>query len=285
MRQFFASLSSSAQTQEQKSVKFGFITDIHWALYNNGSPFYYVDGLAQWEEAIAEFNTQQVDFVLNNGDITDGDVGGGGITSTNQQLYMAQMETAAQALTMPYYYTLGNHDMDTGTKADVAANLSIAPPYYYYFDVNGIRFIVLDSCYNLDQDGSDYANGDYYQPPDAADKYIPPTQRAWLQSTLASASGKCVVFAHHPFSEPDGDNEHQINNSDAVRAILENSGKVINVFMGHEHLNGSNLVNGIPYHKMDDTASQNLSNTTYAIIDIDEAYNVKVTGYGTQTSY
>ena len=71
-----------------------------------------------------------------------------------------------------------------------------------------------------------------------------------------------------------------IQNAETVRTILQESGKVLACFDGHNHNGGHNIIEGIHHYTLkamvDGSGSENSS---YAIVEITPDNNIIVTGY------
>lgn len=59
-----------------------------------------------------------------------------------------------------------------------------------------------------------------------------------------------VADPHYADIDPSADGRHLVRNAAEVRALLEASGKVRAVIMGHQHCGGEGIVNGIPYYAL-----------------------------------
>jgi hypothetical protein len=259
---------------DRSLVRFGFFTDLHYADKDPASNRFYRDAPAKLADAVSLFNSRGVSFVYNNGDLVDGS---GSRTATLAAL--STVMTTVNTATAPRYHNGGNHDYEQLDLADYAGGTGMDPTGYYFFDVNGIRFITLDACYSADSDSSHYDKSNFtYQ-----DTYVPPTQRAWLTATLASAAGKVVIFCHQILHSQVG--ASMVKNSDAVRTILEASGKVIGVFAGHAHINDYVKKNGIPYWTMQAAAEGAHPLNAYAVISVRPDFSIEIEGFSQQTTW
>jgi metallophosphoesterase (TIGR03767 family) len=99
---------------------------------------------------------------------------------------------------------------------------------YYFHDLGRFRFVVMDTV----------------NPNGYADGSLDPAQFAWLQATVASATGKAVVvFSHHtsktmdnPFVATGGDPQPRVL-GDEVTTYLLSQPRVIGWVNGHTHRN------------------------------------------------
>lgn len=182
------------------------------------------------------------------------------------------------ALNGDRFYALGNHDQDHLTKAQFFGATGMTSGHYS-FDRGGVHFVVLDANYRSDSDSDPYAPGNYSWNVN----YVPPGQRAWLEADLAATDLPTLVFCHYRLDAAGGD--YAVNNAAAVRSILETSGKVKAVFTGHQHINGLQRVNGIPYCLMMAMTEGQYPTTAYALISVRSDNRVTVFGRGQQWSF
>lgn len=117
-------------------------------------------------------------------------------------------------------------------------------------------------------------------------------QVGWLKKDLKKTNKKTIVFVHHSLAEENlkyhfwfenRPNVCLIQNREEVRNIIEDSGKVVAVFMGHLHWNRPNNHNSIPYFTLQsmvqDIDRKGFPSNSYTIIDIDKkSINVNIKG-------
>src|SRR5690606_19616558 len=129
-----------------------------------------------------------VDFILTGGDNADVDAMKNNQRETATQLYRDYKETADRS-SLPFYYTIGNHDRywadgaDGGTYGEKLFE-SFFGKTYYSFEHKGWLFIVLNSTQVCD--------GQYC---------VNPAQQQWLTELLTQipANQPIVVSTHVPF--------------------------------------------------------------------------------------
>ena len=223
-------------------VKFGVVTDIHHADRDKAGNVDYRGALAKLQAAVTRLEGRGLDFIIELGDFKDHS---GSVSATLAKL--DEVEAAFAAFSGGHYHAMGNHDTDCLTKDEFFSHVSntgfSAAKGYYSFVRGGVTFIVLDANFNSDSDTAHYSQGNW----DWTVAYIPPTEREWLKTTLAAAPGPAVVFCHQRL---DAAGAHPVKNAAAVREIIENSGKVIGVFAGHEHWGGRSCANGVSYYTL-----------------------------------
>ncbi len=233
----------------QQSCRIALATDSHYALKDDLDDKCYADALLKMEEFVKTVNQLDCDFAMHLGDFKDEDL----VPNEESTLdYLKKMEHEFSKFEGPRFHCLGNHDLDSITKKQflqIAENSGIdhegIEPVsgHYSFDLNSLRFIVLDA--NFDEAGKDHffrKGGDWQQP------WIPPRELKWLEKTLESSPFPCVIFIHHPLYAyvKNGHSYHVVNHMD-VREALESSGKVLAVLNGHMHEEMFQELNGIKY--------------------------------------
>lgn len=250
-------------------LSFGMVTDSHYADINVSGNRYYRDSIDKMAEAIALFNSQQLDFLMETGDYKDK-----GADAAQTISFLQAIETAFQQFNGPTYHVLGNHDTDNISKTQFLANIvntNIDPAgKYYSFDFNSVHCVVLDANYR--SDGVDYDSGNF----DWTDANIPPAELTWLQQDLAATSFPTLVFIHQLL---DGVGTVYVKNAPAVRTVLENSNKVMAVFQGHYHEGRISQINGIHYYTLIAmvVGSYPPSNS-YATVEV-QSDQIIITGY------
>jgi hypothetical protein len=262
---------SSPEKSISAPLRFGLITDSHYADRNTAGSRYYRDSLSKVGASIALFNDQKVDFVIETGDFKDQAEPADEASTIS---YLRAVEKVFQKFNGPTYHAVGNHDVDSISKPQFLANIEntgIDPKRSYYsFDARGVHCIVLDA--NFKNDGSNYDHGNFKW----TDANIPAIELGWLENDLAAAKGPAIVFLHHPLNSK---GRHYVNNAADVRSILENSGKVTAVFQGHDHAGGHNLINGIHYYTMKAMCKGPFpQNNAYAVVEV-SADRIIINGY------
>ncbi len=205
------------------ALRFLAFTDLHHEpeTFPHDAPAFMRRILARGKDAAASFAIQLGDFLHNlpiNGWLAD---------------EYAEAE-------LPTYNVFGNHDTDRNEMGRILEMYRIERSYYH-FDREGYRFIVLDPNYS-------FVNGEltHYAPgvPQGAG-YIPPEQIAWLERTIAEASGPCILCSHQSLERTDG-----IANRDEVWRVIcaANRRKPRSVILcvnGHYHNDYCTVVNGV----------------------------------------
>ncbi len=270
-----------ASFKANPKLRFGLVTDLHFARAETVGTRYYSQSIIKLNDAINLFNTQDMDFIIELGDFKDE-----GRPSDRQETidFLAEIENAFQDFRGPLYHVLGNHDMDSISKEDFLTNIKNhgqeKAKNYYSFVSERIKFIVLDANYN--EDGSDYDAGNFHW----TYSMVPDDQRAWLDNELKNSSLPALIFVHQlldPFSGVSGN--HCVRNADEVTEILEKYNNVIAVFQGHYHSGNHSYRNGIHYFTMSAMVEGSLpENNSYAIVEIDGDLNINIQGFANSSS-
>lgn len=264
-----------AGTHNQKSVdarsilRFGVVTDSHYADIETSGTRVYRQSLAKMRECVELMNEKDAEFMIHLGDLKNG--------APDRNLeHLRLIESEYARFKGPRYHVLGNHDMDSLSKTDfqsVVENTGIASnETYYSFERGAIHFVVLDANFTSDGDGYDRGNFHWTDP------NIPEDQLRWLQEDIYSSNRPVVVFVHQLLDSDEG--SHYVNNAAGVRAILERSQNVLVVFQGHQHRGQYNKVSDIHYYTLKAMVEgSGAENNAYAVVDILDDFTVSITGY------
>lgn len=265
--------SRPARGAIEEPIRFGLVTDCHYANREPAGSRHYRDSLAKLTECIESLNAQDLEFLVELGDFKDQDAPP---VETQTLDYLRRIETVFRGFDGPRFHVLGNHDMDSLSKPQFLAeaeNTGIPrEKNFYSFDIKGLHGIVLDANYR--GDGADYDHGQF----DWTDANVPPAQLDWLTKDLAAAAGPAVVFIHQRL---DGEGNLFVRNAATVRRILADSGKVVAVFQGHHHPGGYSRLNGIHYYTLRATVEgPGLENNAYAVAELHPNGDLAIVGYG-----
>jgi predicted phosphodiesterase len=261
-------------------VRFGMISDIHYADREPARNRYYNQSLDKLHEFIGLMNKQKVDFIVELGDFKDQDLVP---NQENTLKYLTDVEAVFQQFNGPTYHVLGNHDMDGITKTQFlehVENTGIPKDRNYYsFDRKGVHFIVLDGNYTAD--GKDY-NADDYR---GVESWIPENQVQWLREDLKPNTLPVIVFIHQLLGDSKG-MKKSAQNAAEVREVLEHSGKVLCVFEGHVNSERHSVIRLIHYYSLISTVEGNgLKNNSYVTVDVYKNGGIKIHGYRQASSH
>ena len=280
-------ISNTLVSQLAKSplFSFGVVTDVQYADQNNAGTRYYRLSPKKFTEAVATFNQQKVDFILNLGDYID----------KNFSSYDT-LNPIADRLKMPHYHALGNHEfsVNDNEKDKILAKENLKKPYYSVVKKNW-RFIILNG-----NDVSLHANRkesmEYKEAEDLLKKLkaeglphaqtyngaIGKDQLSWLRSELETAQKKKekVILADHFPLHPDGATE-LLWNAKEVRTLIESFPNVFAFLNGHVHKSQYMLQNGVHYVTF--RGMVELDENAYAIIDVYDD-RLEINGYGKEAT-
>ena len=266
----------SCKNTTEKPVRFGFMTDSHYADRDVAGTRYYRDSIPKMQEAIQELNSQNLDFLIHLGDFKDQ---GPEAKPEDTLRYLEAIEGVFQEFEGAKYHALGNHDVDSIRKETFLENIrntgQETTQNYYSFDAGGFHFIVLDA--NYDADGKDHF---FAEGSDWEDANIPEKDLKWLRNDLAQNEKPKVVFCHHPLYEfyKEGSKFH-VTNYKAVQQILQESSWVVACLHGHVHKEDVTIIEGINYiTRLGMVDYEGLENNSFSIVELTER-QLKIEGY------
>jgi len=263
---------NSTSSAKLYRVRFGIVTDCHYADADTLGTRYYRESLDKLAECVKLMNPERVDFLIELGDIKDQN---SPPVEQRTLSYLQAIEKVFQGFNGPTYHVLGNHDLDSISKKQFLSrveNTNIEFGLgYYSFDLNSLRCVVLDANYRTD--GIEYDHGNF----DWTDANIPSEELDWLREDLAAAPGPVIVFIHQLL---DGTGSVYVNNAADVRQILQSSGKVLAVFQGHHHSGSYGNIAGIHYYTLKALVEgSGPENNSYAIAEVHPDGSITITGY------
>lgn len=256
-------------------LKFGMITDLHYAdIVPSGSRFYR-DSLEKLAVCVAEMNSQQVDFLIELGDFKDQ-----GVDEATTLKYLEDIEGVYARFNGSRYHVLGNHDMDNISKEQFFSRITNtgieSGRSWYSFDNKGWHFVVLDA--NFLQDGTPYNKGNF----NWRQAWVPQIELDWLGADLAATTLPTVVFVHQLLEQDSGN--LYVRNAAEVRSVLEGSGRVKAVFQGHHHSGAYALLNGIHYYTLKGAIEgAGVGNNAFATVGL-AGNRIVVEGFGKAVS-
>ncbi len=261
----------------RRGVRFGLVTDPHYADTNPAGTRFYRESLGKVREAVDALRQAGVEFLVELGDLKDMVAGE---PDTRTLSYLTAIEAEIARFGGPTYHVLGNHDMDNMSKAQFLAgvvNTGIVPNRAYYaFSRGGIRFVTLDAC--CLKSGADYDHGNF----DWRETFVSAPQLDWLRRELTASVDPVVLFCHQRLDDV---SDVCVKNSPDVRSVLEASGKVIAALHGHDHPGHHSVINGIHYYTLKAVVEgTGLENNAYATVEVQADLNIVVTGYRRATS-
>jgi len=267
-----ALLGANARSEDaarRVAARFGLVTDSHFADIDTRGSRHYRESLEKMTECIELMNEERVDFLVELGDFTNG-------AEEGDASHLEAIEAIFGTFEGPRYHVLGNHDLDSLSKAEVQVrveNTGIARDRTHYsFDNGGVHVVVLDA--NFNPDGTPYDTGNFQWD----DANIPQSQLDWLEADLAANALPTVVCIHQLLDEDDG--AVFVRNAAEVRAVLDRHPEVLAVFQGHHHAGSYQQVGGIHYYTLKAMVEGGgLDNSSYAIVEVFDDGSLAITGY------
>ena len=265
-----------AQAAPRRTLRFGVLTDTHYADRPTAGTRHYADSLQKVDEAIEAFNRAKVDFVIELGDLKDMDAKG---TPELTLRYLDSIEQRLRRFDGPLYHVLGNHDMDCLTKEEFLAHTSNAGRAngraYYSFEAQGVRCIVLDANFNADM--TPYSRGNF----DWRVANIPTEQLDWLDEELTRHRRQpTIIFLHQMLdSFSDVSKNLCVGNAEEVVQVLEQHKQVIAVFQGHHHPGHYSFRRGIHYLTVQGMIEQAAPANSYAVVEVEADGTIRVEGF------
>ena len=270
--------------------RFGFVTDVHYCVApvrtipHEDSVRVYRDSLAKLRQATDLFNVSDLDFAIELGDFKDCNDDG---DRDGTLQYLKTVEAEFARFNGPRYHVAGNHDFDKISHADFVSNIvnhgEANGKLYYSFIAGGVKYIVLDACYNNAQ-GEHYSMGKL----NWQVAIVPDMELEWLKKELASGKEPVIVFTHqllnywnvNPIPDP-----FIIRNAKTIVEMLEASCRVLAVISGHYHKGFYSERNGIHYVVNQGMVEQPLPHNALGIVSVDKNHNVYVEGIYNERSH
>ncbi|MBW8284760.1 MAG: metallophosphoesterase [Rhizobium sp.] len=268
-------------------LRFGLIADPQYAPIEPNARLnrHYAQSLGKLEAAIAQFNTEALDFVVTLGDVIDRDWDN-----------FDRVLPLYDRLRHPHHFLPGNHDFAVAADrlAEVHDKLGMPAPWHD-FVVKSVRLIVTD--------GNEVS---LFAPPlddprrkDAAERLADLTaagaanaqmwnagmsaaQVDWLANRLRQAEDageRAIVFGHYPLY-PESD--HNLWGAEDVSALIAASPAAIGYFCGHNHSGNYGVLNGTHFVNikgMVDTFDEN----AFCIVAVHADW-IEIAGFGREES-
>ncbi len=267
----YSTANAASQEPADSKVRFGVMTDMHYADKPNGGTRYYQQTPTKLARAAQQFKSDAVDFVIELGDFIDS------AKSLNKEKeYLRTIQRQYATLPGKKHYVLGNHCVSALTKNEFLAIVGQSSTHYS-FDVGAIHFVVLDACFRSDM--TPYGRKNFQW----TDSNIPPKELQWIENDLRQSKKPTILFVHQRLDTKD---HYGIKNASSVRGILERSGNVRAVFQGHYHKNAHQHISGIDYITFAAMVEGPVSeHNAFAVVDVSADGAIQVTGFQDQKSY
>lgn len=282
---FFSCTSRSVKKSEKPEFSFGVLTDVQYCDCQPMNENYYPTTLAKFEESVRKFNSEDLAFVIQLGDIIEEDFAS-----------YEKVIPIYEELVKPKYHVLGNHEFSVvpEKKNAVMDKIGLQNPYYD-MSVKGWRFVILDgtdiSTYRVPKNSEAYikAKAKLKELKNAelenAHEFngaLSEQQMSWLKKTLKSAcevGEKVILFCHYPVFPK---NTNTLWNDTEVMELIETYDCVVAYLSGHYHFGNYEKKNGVHYltlHAMVNTKDEN----AFAIIEVYQN-RLEVIGHGREPS-
>ena len=266
-----------AVAAQRRPLRFGLMTDMHYADRERSGTRYYRDSMLKMQEAIREFNRSNLDFIIELGDMKDMPQSADPAQTLRD---LDHIESIFGRFDGARYHALGNHDMDCISKEEFLAHTTntgrAKGKSYYSFAARGVRCIVLDANFNADL--TPYCRGNFKW----TSAQIPPQQLEWLEAELAAHSNQpTLIFLHQLLDHFSGVNKNVcVSNAAEVVAIIERHPQVLAVFQGHHHPGHYSHRNGIHYVTLNGMIEKAApAHNSFAIVELSPSGEITITGF------
>lgn len=191
------------------------------------------DGDRRIDEIMENVKEKKPDFIVSLGDLCNP-------VEENRKVL-----DKLNAVGIPLYHTIGNHETDHCQLEEIMRFLEINNPYYSVV-YDDYKLIFLNTCY-LSKDGIEYP---YYnrnfKKEAAIYPLIPSNEIEWLQNELDDGK-KYMIFSHHSLMNDFRD--RGVHNREKIRELFRGK-DVIACINGHDHGSAFSVVEGIPYYTL-----------------------------------
>lgn len=260
-----------AGQQPHAALRIGLVTDLHYADKPPAGSRHYRETPGKLAEAARQFERDRPSLMVELGDLIDA-----ADSVATEQRWLRRINREFSAMAAERHYVLGNHCVDTLTKAEFLGEVEQAESYYS-FDRGGCHFVVLDACFR--SDGQPYGRRNF----EWTDANIPAAELDWLDADLKAADGLVIVLAHQRL---DVSTNHGVRNAPDVRQVLERSGRVTAVLQGHSHQNDYREIGGIHYATLVAMVEgSGAEHSGYSVMDVLPDGGVQLRGFRMQQSY
>lgn len=263
--------------------KIGIVTDIHHANKDPKIGRYYNMSAAKLEEAIKEFNSQNVDMMISLGDLVDNDIKN-----------YSSIDSVFRMFNGTVYKLLGNHDFIapySQERQDSIFRIMGIKERYQTVRKKGIRLLLLDgtdvAVFSHPKESEGHIRAKHVMDSLKASgsqnnrNYnggIGHKQMEWIRYQLERAAineESVICLCHMPMMPLGG--KYTLFNSPEVTQVLESSPWVKAVITGHHHPGSYDMKGGIHYLSMQGMVQG--EDNSYSIIEIYED-RIEVKGYG-----
>ncbi|MCM8541221.1 MAG: metallophosphoesterase [Lentisphaeraceae bacterium] len=262
------------------NARFGIISDPQFSDIDDMKGRQYRKTLEKLDTTIEELNSQELDFVVQLGDMID----------HKFESYEPVLKVWKK-LKHKSYHVLGNHDycVKTPYKTEVLKTLGLSSAYYS-FTIDSFKFIVLNgnglSLNAFDEASEMYTKSKKYWEESAGESEwwngaVDQEQLNWLKQELNKAEKanlSSVIFCHYPLI---GDPRFNLWNNEEILGLIE-SKKSVKVWMnGHFHEGDYAIRNSI--HHINMKGMVQCEEATFSVAEI-SGNTLTIKGYGQEES-
>ncbi len=264
-------LLAATDENAKPKLRVALATDLHYADKPPGGTRHYRESLTKFSEAAKRFQQEKPDHIIALGDLIDA-----AASLDVEKSYLKQVAKDFVPLPGKHHFVLGNHCVENLTKAEFLGIVG-QEKSYYSFDAAGYHVVILDACFN--KDGASYGRKNFRW----GDANVPRAEMEWLRADLRQTEHKTIVCIHQCL---DLFPPYAVQNCNAVRSVLEESGKVLGVLQGHFHWGNYGNIHGIHYCTIQAIVEgQGPENNSYAMLDILPGDVIRITGFRKQKSH
>lgn len=219
------------------NIRFGIFSDLHCSLEGLEERGHSRRAFEDMQCGMARFAAENADFAISLGDNVQ--------PALDQSQQYAQIKAIVRHWStygLPVHAVHGNHEFQQLTVNQIL-EIWQTDRTYYSFELQGARFVILDS--NIRPDGVHYSMDDF----DWRYGIISQDQLHWLEQLLQDKK-RTFIFTHsNLYFDPNVDNSEwfQVANHNKVVEILAQSGCVDTVFQGHCHIFWQGIHQGIRF--------------------------------------
>ncbi len=264
-------LLAATEENAKPKLRIGLAADLHYADKPPSGTRYHQESLTKFSEAAKRFQQEKPDHIIAMGDLIDS-----AADLDTEKGYLTQVVKEFSPLPGKHHFVLGNHCVENLTKTEFLGIVG-QEKSYYSFDAQGYHFVILDACFN--KEGASYGRKNF----EWGDSNIPAAELEWLRADLQQTEHKAIVCVHQCLDliPPYG-----VRNCNAVKSVLEKSGKVLGVLQGHFHFGNYSDMHGIHYCTLQAIVEgSGPEHNAYAMLDILPGDVVRITGFRKQKSY
>ncbi len=265
--------------------RFGVVSDPQYAPVPPRGSRFYSHSLWKLSEAIADFNEQEIEFVVTLGDIID----------RHWESYL-HILPVYEKLDVDNFFVLGNHDYDVaGDYLDAVERVTGLERAYYDFAGGGHRFLVLDG-----NEISLFANAEGTENHESARERlsameasgavnaktwnggISDEQFTWIEQQIrqaADADERVIVMGHYPIYPKD---VHNMWDDEQLVALFAAHDNVVLYMNGHNHAGNYGEVGGTHYVNFKGMV-ETADTTAYATLEVWED-RIEMLGKGVEVS-